>query len=136
MLPRRIEMIGDKGAPFAHVIGTRRQHEVIERELAATLEQIRKRAFSLGCYEHVRLIDFDPGQPATFGTKCIELVGYGFLLEEERLAGGKPFLPRYDFGRGQIAGCHDWLSFNCWTWFAPSPLPTRLRASDCHAAPD
>lgn len=106
-------MISDERAAFAHMIGSRRQHEVIDRELAAALEQIRKRAFALRSFEHVRLLDFDPGKPTTFGAKRIELVRYGFLLEEERPAGGKPLLSRYDFRWGKIAGCHDQLSFDC-----------------------
>jgi hypothetical protein len=85
VLLRRIDMISDERAAFAHMIGSRRQHEVIDRELAAALEQIRKRAFALRSFEHVRLLDFDPGKPTTFGAKRIELVRYGFLLEEDAL---------------------------------------------------
>jgi hypothetical protein len=60
VLLRSIDMIGDEGASFAHVIGPRRQHEVLDRELAAALEQICKRAFSFGSFERVGLLDPDP----------------------------------------------------------------------------
>ena len=47
VLPRRIDMIGDEGAARAEVIGARRQHEVIDGELAAAPEQIGERALAL-----------------------------------------------------------------------------------------
>ena len=85
VLPRRIDMIGDEGAALAYVIGTRRQHEVIDGELAAALEQICKRALAFRPFEDIGLLDFDPGQPAAFGAKCIELAGHGFLLRKSAL---------------------------------------------------
>jgi hypothetical protein len=93
VLPRRIDMIGNEGAPFTDVIGARRQHEVVDSKLATTPEQVCKRAFAFRTFERIGLLDFDPGLPATFGAKLIELASYGFLLKNECLAGGKPFLP-------------------------------------------
>src|SRR5262245_38751435 len=100
-------MIGDEGAPLAHVIGPRRQHEVIDSELAAALEQVCKRTAAARSFQQVGLLDFDPGQPTTFGAELIELVGDGFLLKEERPAGNKALFARRDLWRGQTVGCHD-----------------------------
>ena len=95
------------------MIGPRRQHEVIDGELAAAPEQIRERALALRPFEHIGLLDLDPGQLAALGAKGIELMGDGFLLGEQRLAGGKPFLARGDFRQGLSGGCHDHFSFDC-----------------------
>ena len=59
------------------------------------------------------------------GAKRIELVGHGFLLGEERLAGGKPFLARHDVWRRQAVDCHDHFSSDRGTrlgaWVGRSP---------------
>jgi hypothetical protein len=60
MLPRRIDMICDEGAPFANVIGPRRQHEVIDSELAAPFEEIRQRLLSFRSLEDIVLLTCSP----------------------------------------------------------------------------
>ena len=72
---------------------------MIDGELTAAPEQIRERAIALRSFEQIGLLDRDPGQPAALGANCVELVGYRSLLGEERLAGDKPFVARYDFRR-------------------------------------
>ena len=48
MLPCRVNMIGDERAAGAQVVRARRQHEMIDGELAAAAEQIAERAFTPG----------------------------------------------------------------------------------------
>jgi hypothetical protein len=97
------------------VIGARREHEVIDGELAAAPEQIRERALALWPLEYIGLFDLDPGQLTACGAESIQLMGDGFLLGEQRLAGGKPFLAGGDFRQGLSGGWHDHFSFDCGT---------------------
>ncbi len=55
MLPRRVDMIGDERAAAAHMVRARRQHEMIDGELAAAVEQVAERAFTVGPFEDIRL---------------------------------------------------------------------------------
>src|SRR5271166_2513931 len=87
MLPRRVDVIGDERAARANMVGARRQHEMIDGELAAAAEQVTERACTLGPFEDVGLVDPDPGQLPALGAERAEFVGHGALLGEKRLAG-------------------------------------------------
>ena len=75
MLPRRVDMIGDERAAAAHMVRARRQHEMIDGELAAAAEQVAERAFALGPFEDIGLLDPDPGQLPALGAERVELRG-------------------------------------------------------------
>ncbi len=96
MLPRRVDMVGDERAAAAHMVRARRQHEVIDGELAAAAEQVAERALALGPFEDIGLLDLDPGQLPALRAQCVERVGDGALLGEKRLAGVKPLVARND----------------------------------------
>src|SRR3954452_4887122 len=96
MLPRRIDMVGGERAARADMVRARRQHEVIDGELAMAAEQIAKRAFALGAFEDIGLLDSDPGQLPALRAQCVEFVRHGTLPGEKRLAGGEPFFARND----------------------------------------
>ena len=96
MLPRRVDMIGDERAAPADIVRARRQHEIIDGELAATAEQVAERAVTLGPLEDIGLLDLDPRQLPALGAERVEFVGHGALLGEKRLAGVKPLFARND----------------------------------------
>src|SRR5579883_3491744 len=99
-------MLGDERAPLANVIGARRQHEVIDGELAAAMKQIGKGALAIRSLEDVGLLDFHPWQMAALLSKLVELVRHLFLFDEQSPARGEPFLARDDFRWGEGACCH------------------------------
>ena len=61
MLPRRVDMIGDERAAAAHMVRARGQHEMIDGELTAAIEQICQGLPPVRCIERVDLLDLDPG---------------------------------------------------------------------------
>src|SRR5664279_6285673 len=96
MLPRCIDMIGDERAAGAHMVRSRRQHEMIDGELAAAAKQVTERAFTLGRFEDIGLLDPDPGQLPALGAERIKFVSDGALFGQKRLAGDKPLFARND----------------------------------------
>ena len=96
MLPGRVDMVGGEGAAGADVIRARRQHEVVDGELAPVAEQVGERAVALGTLEDIGLVDPDPGQLPALGAQRVELVGHGAFFGEKRLAGVEPFFARND----------------------------------------
>jgi hypothetical protein len=56
MLPRRVGMIGGERATAAHMVGSRRPHEMIDGELAAAAEQFAEGAFALGSCDSGRCL--------------------------------------------------------------------------------
>src|SRR5262245_11789362 len=73
-----------------------REHEVVEDELAAPLEQIDERRAPFGTFEHVLLVDLRHGRPAALGGKRIALASRLLFLREQFLMCGKPVGLRYD----------------------------------------
>src|ERR1700733_11671223 len=96
MLPRRVDMVDGEGTARADMIRARRQHEVIDSELAAAAEQVAERAFALRSFEDIGLLDLDPGQLPALGAECVKLVRHGALLHEKSLAGVEPLFARND----------------------------------------
>jgi hypothetical protein len=64
MLPRHIDMIGDERAPLAGVIGPRRQHEVIDGQLAAAIRSLTDRRVLMVLNTHYGDRNFPPFDPA------------------------------------------------------------------------
>ncbi len=96
MLPRRVDVVGDERAAAAHMVRARRQHKMIDGELAAAAEQVAERAVTLGPFEDIGLFDPDPGQLPALGAERVQFVGHGALLGEKCLAGVKPLFARND----------------------------------------
>ena len=70
----------------------RAEHEVLDDELAAPVEQVGERLLAVRAVEHVVLLDLDPGQRATFGAQLVAQAGEFLFLAQEFLACGKPFV--------------------------------------------
>jgi hypothetical protein len=70
----------------------RREHEVIDDQLAAALEQLRKCLFSVSAIKDIGLFNFRPRQLAPHPVQLIPLLGELLLFDQQRLACGQPFL--------------------------------------------
>lgn len=66
------------------------EHEVIEDELAATVEEIDQADRAMFSLECVGLVDLHHRQAATFGGERIAGSGGRFLLDQKGVAGGLP----------------------------------------------
>ena len=71
----------------------RAEHEVVDDELAAPVEQVGERDLSLRRVEDVVLVDLDPGQLAPLRASSSRWRVSSFSLREQRLARGEPFSP-------------------------------------------
>ena len=102
MQVRALQMIGEVAAAVAAGLGTGRQHEMIDEELAVAAEQISEGHASVRSLERVVVVDPDPGQLPPLVAQGVELVGHGALPGEQGLAGGEPLGARNDgMGHGR-----------------------------------
>ena len=83
-------MIGQIGTAWAALVPSRTEHEVIDQQLVATVEQIGKGFSDIGSIERVVFFDFFPRQFTTGGTECIPGAGKFFFLFEKCYARGYP----------------------------------------------
>src|SRR5206468_2262975 len=63
----------------------RSEHEVIEEQLPAPLEQVEQRGLAARPVEDVVLVDPDPRQPTTLGGERVSCPGGFLFLGKERL---------------------------------------------------
>src|SRR2546426_6668407 len=101
-----VDMIGQERAAPAALLPPRTEHEMIDDQLAASLEEVSERLLALRPVEHIRFFDLDPGQVAPLGTQLIAQPGEFLLLDQELLARGEPLVSRYD-----SVVLHDSISF-------------------------
>ena len=59
---RAVEMVGDERASVAALLPVGRKHEMIENELAASVEQLLERTLPRLGVEHIIFVDAHPGQ--------------------------------------------------------------------------
>jgi hypothetical protein len=59
-----IEAVGPEGAAGAALLPVGPEHEVVDEQLAAPVEQVRQGARAVGIVEAVLLLDRYPGEPA------------------------------------------------------------------------
>jgi hypothetical protein len=88
VLARRIDVIGHEGAPVADVIGSGRQHEVIDGELASAGKEIGQRQRPGGSFEDIGLLDRDPRETPALGPERVEFARQLLFPGQELPAGG------------------------------------------------
>jgi len=59
---RAVKMIGQVRAAFATLLPPRAEHEMIDNELTASVEEIGQRFFPIRSFEQIFLVDLDPRQ--------------------------------------------------------------------------
>jgi len=85
-------MIRQERAADAALFPVRAEHEVVDDQLAASVEQIGECFCALRRVERIGLVDLHPRQFAAFAREFVARAHVGFLLGEERPAGREPFL--------------------------------------------
>jgi hypothetical protein len=73
MRQRAVGMVHIERAAWAALLPVGSEHEVVNDELASTLEKIRERYFPMRPVEHVILLDLYPGKLSPFSADSIFL---------------------------------------------------------------
>jgi hypothetical protein len=73
-----------------HGSAARREHEVVNDELPAAVEEVEQAGLSVWAFEDVLLLDPDDRQPAALGCQGIEGASGFLLLHQQAPAGGLP----------------------------------------------
>src|SRR5207248_5090630 len=90
-------MIGQIRAAFATLFPARAEHEMINNQLAASLEQIGQRLFSVWSVEDILLVDLDHRELAPCRTKRVTLASEFLFPRQQILPRDQPLSFRYDF---------------------------------------
>ena len=85
------DLVDEHRATVAARILVRPEHEVVEEQLRATLEEVEQAGLAVGSLERVVLVDQHPWQAATLGGECVSRPGCFLFLGKERLACCLPF---------------------------------------------
>src|SRR5262249_43799058 len=91
------DMIGQERATRATFYPSRAEHEMIDDQLAASVEEVGERFLAVRPLEDVLLVDLDPGQFAPLGAHPVAHPGKLFLVGQVEFARLEPFFSRYDF---------------------------------------
>src|SRR6187402_2852838 len=94
MHQRTVHVIRYERAACASRFPVRPQHEVIHDQLAASVEELSERLWTIRRFERIALLDFHPRQRAAFFGERIACMCQRLLLGQVRLLRGKPFLLR------------------------------------------
>jgi len=87
---RVAEVVDHERAHVAALVPFRVEHEVVDDELAAALEQVEQSHAAVRAFEAVRLLDLDHRQPPTFDAQLVSRSGSRFLLGQQLLASHQP----------------------------------------------
>src|SRR5262249_30605954 len=113
---KRADVIDDHRAARAAgrrpAIDTGRKHEVVDDELAASLEQFDEARLAVRSVEDVILFDSDHWQPAALCIQCVSRSRGSLFLGEQALTGHAPFLPRDNSRQALLLRRHD--AFTSW----------------------
>jgi hypothetical protein len=69
------------------------QHEVVDHQLAAAVEQLGQRLFFPRGIEHIVLVQLDPGQGQALGVQGVQRAGVGLFLGQQGAARLEPVFP-------------------------------------------
>src|ERR1700733_7333751 len=104
MHQQAFEVVHFESAADAVILLAGAHHEMLQEELAATVEQLRERDFSLGTVEDVFLFDTHPGQCTLFGAELVAQFRERLFLGEQSDARLAPFTAR-DNAMPERRGC-------------------------------
>src|SRR5262249_19942626 len=97
MLESAVEVIGNVAATETGCVPIRREHQVIDEELAPSVEEFGEGLAAAGRIEDVAFFDLYPGKSTTLGGESVTFAAEPFLLFQQRLAGRQPFFVRNDW---------------------------------------
>jgi hypothetical protein len=84
------------------------EHEVIDDELAATLEEVFETLFAVRPVEDIVLFDLHHGKPASCGIHVVVVLGEFLFICQKFLPLGEPLVSRNDWRMWDRACCHLW----------------------------
>jgi hypothetical protein len=88
-----VDLEGATGASLSP-FGTK--HEVLDDQLAPSLEEAGERALSPRAVEQIGLFHLEPGEIAALGGQAIPHPGKLFFFDQVPLVGGDPFISWHD----------------------------------------
>lgn len=91
MLQVRGEVVGEEGAADAAGGGGGAEHEVVDYELFAALEEVWEGDCAVGAFEGVGFFDLDVGELAAEGGELVGGFGEGLFFFKEGFTGLYPF---------------------------------------------
>ena len=99
-----VDGVRDRRVDRAAGLVARAEHEVVDEQLAAAVEELRQRARAVVGVEAVVLLDADPRQLASLARQLVAQPRVLLLADEQLLARGRPLLSRSDpvVGRGRV----------------------------------
>src|SRR5271169_1729743 len=130
--PHAVEMVGEKRTARTAFLPSRTEHEVIDNQLAATVEEISQQYFSVWAVEDVLLLDFLPWHLAALAAQLIAQPGELLLLRQQFLPCRQPIRLGHSFRAQFLSCCRSHRQFS----FVPNSLliswremPSRPRRS-------
>src|SRR3981189_446457 len=102
MLPRPVDLVGEQRAAGTALLPIGTEHEVVDHELAASVEQAGERYRAVGVLENIVLLDPDPGQRAALFRQAVTLARERLLLGEKGAAGLDPLFFRNNLVLGHV----------------------------------
>src|SRR5207248_1238421 len=84
---RRVEVVGPERTALAALVIVRREHEVVDDELAASVEELWERLAPVGTDEDILLLDALPGKLPSPGAQLVAEPRELLLLRQELLTG-------------------------------------------------
>ncbi|MNO57938.1 hypothetical protein D3C76_484860 [compost metagenome] len=91
-----VDVVGQERATGTAFIPAFGEHEMVNDQLAAAIEQVGEFQFAIGSLEVVVLVDFHPGQGAPFCAEFVPLLGESLFVSQVLFARGEPFFPRHN----------------------------------------
>src|SRR2546427_5497016 len=93
---RPVDVIREERAAPAAFLPLRREHEVVDDELAPAVEEVGERLLTVRPVEDIARLHADPGEPASLRAQLIAAPRDFLLLLEELLPGDEPLVARHD----------------------------------------
>jgi hypothetical protein len=106
------DLVDEHRAPVASRVLIRAEHEVVEEQLSAPLEQLRQRGLAGRTVEDVVLVDADHRQPSALGRERVPRPGGVLFLGKELLIRCLPLRRGYDRGKLKVHGVLSIIALN------------------------
>jgi hypothetical protein len=87
-----VQAVGDRGVDGVSGLIAGAEHEVVDQQLGAAVEELGQGPGSILGVEAVLLVDPDPGQLAALTGQLVTYPGVCLLAHQQRLAGSLPLL--------------------------------------------
>src|SRR5260221_9492867 len=131
MLARAVDLVREQRTAGASLVPFGTEHEVIDDELAASVEKVGERHRALGAFEDIVLLDLDPGQRAALFRQAVALARPPLLFGGKRTPRLDPSLLRNNL----MLGHDDLRSIMRGNEVPACPAPRSNRLRGCGGSP-